>query len=340
MRRALQLAKQGLGVVSPNPMVGCLVVHESKIIAEGYHRVYGGAHAEVEAINKVEDKEILKKSTVYVTLEPCSHQGKTPPCAPMLVNYQIPEVVIASIDVNPLVSGNGIMMMQEAGMLVKSGLLKKEADQLNKRFNTYFTLKRPYITLKWAQTADGFIARENYDSKWISNELSRVLVHKWRTEEDAIMIGTNTCHYDNPQLNARNWEGRDPVRVVIDRNLRLSPQLNIYDQSIPTLIYNLHKNERREHLELIKLEEAHFFKNLFTDLHQRKIQSVLIEGGTATINQCIQLNFWDEARVFTSKQIFNTGIKAPKLQNYHLLDQECLLDDQLTIYKNKDNIYI
>jgi len=340
MQRALQLARLGLGVVSPNPMVGCLVVHQGKIIGEGYHKKYGGAHAEVEAINQVEDKDLLKKSTVYVTLEPCSHQGKTPPCAPMLANYQIPQVVIASIDVNPLVSGNGVMMLQQSGVVVKSGLLKKEADQLNKRFNTYFTLKRPYITLKWAQTADGFIARENFDSKWISNEFSRMLVHKWRTEEDAIMVGTNTVQYDNPQLNVRNWEGRNPVRVIIDRNLRLSSQLNIYDQSIPTLIYNCHKNDRLQHLQLIKLEEAHFFKNLFTDLHQRKIQSVLIEGGAATIKQCIELNFWDEARVFTGKQIFNTGIKAPYLQNFQLLDLEMLFDDQLSIYKNKDNIYI
>ncbi|MFW5761032.1 MAG: bifunctional diaminohydroxyphosphoribosylaminopyrimidine deaminase/5-amino-6-(5-phosphoribosylamino)uracil reductase RibD [Cyclobacteriaceae bacterium] len=340
MQRALQLAAQGLGAVSPNPIVGCVIVYDDKIIAEGYHKRYGGPHAEVEAVQQVKDRELLKKCSVYVTLEPCSHQGKTPPCAPLLINCKVPEVVVASVDVNPLVSGRGLHMLQEAGINVKSGMMRHESDKLNKRFNTFFTLSRPYIILKWAQTSDGFIARENYDSKWISNELSRKLVHKWRTEEDAILISTNTGYYDNPRLNARDWQGKDPLRVVIDRQLRLGAELNIFDKSQPTLVYNLVKNELQDNLEYVKINAGDFFEELMADLYQRKIQSVLIEGGAAILNQLIQLNLWDEARVFTGVKFFAQGIKAPGLVNFQIIAQQKLLNDQLTIYKNANNIYI
>lgn len=340
MQRALQLARYGLGSVSPNPMVGCIIVHQDKIIAEGYHKKYGEAHAEVEAIKQVENHQLLKESTVYVTLEPCAHQGKTPPCAPMLASYHIPEVVVATVDVNPLVSNKGINLLQEAGIKVTTGVLKQESNQLNKRFNTYFTLKRPYIILKWAQTLDGFIARENFDSKWISNELSRKLVHKWRTEEDAILIGTNTGHYDNPRLSARDWQGKNPVRVIIDRQLRLAEDLNIFDRSQSSLVYNCKKAEKLEKLEWIKLEADAFFAKLFADLHHRKIQSVLVEGGAAILNQLINQNLWDEARVFTGEKVFNQGIKAPVLNNYQQVNQQQILNDQLVIYKNQENIYL
>lgn len=340
MQRALQLASLGLGAVSPNPMVGCVVVHQDKIIGEGYHQRYGGPHAEVEAVQQVEDKSLLAQSTVYVTLEPCAHQGKTPPCAPMLVKCQVPEVMVASLDINPLVSGKGLKILQEAGVKVKYGLMQKASDQLNKRFNTFLSLQRPYIVLKWAQTADGFIAREDFDSKWISNELSRKLVHKWRSEEDAILIGTNTGYYDNPRLNTRDWQGRSPLRVVIDRQLRLAPALNIFDKSLPTLVYNLLKSELEENLEWVKLNKDNFFVELFADLHQRKIQSVLVEGGASILNRLIHLDLWDEARVFTGNQLFGQGIKAPVLQNFQAVAQQKLLEDQLVIMKNQRNIYI
>lgn len=340
MQRALQLASYGLGTVSPNPMVGCVIVHQDRIIAEGYHKFYGGPHAEVEAIQQVKYKEILPECTVYVSLEPCAHQGKTPPCAPMLASHKVPEVIVASVDVNPLVSGKGIGILQEAGIQVKTGLLQQEADQLNKRFNTFFIKKRPYIILKWAQTNDGFIARENFDSKWISNEVSRMLVHKWRSEEDAILIGTNTGYYDNPRLNTRDWQGKNPVRVVIDRQLRLANDLNIFDQSQPTLVYNLLKNEQQDNLAWVKLDDDNLFLDLFADLHRRKIQSVLVEGGAVLLNHLIRLNLWDEARVFTGDKAFGQGIKAPQLENFQKIAEQKLLNDHLVFYKNRQNIYM
>ena len=335
MQRALELAERGRGSVSPNPLVGCVIVHDGKIIGEGWHQNYGEAHAEVNAVDSVKDKSLLAESTCYVTLEPCSHYGKTPPCCDMLVRNQLKRVVIAVEDTHPLVMGRGIKRMQEGGIQVECGLMEKEARQLNARFFTAIEKQRPYIILKWARTADGFIARKNFDSKWISNSQSRQQMHQWRANEDAIMVGTNTAHYDNPRLNVRGLDGADPVRVVIDRSLRLSENLNLFDHHQPTICYNLLKDEQSNGLDYVKLPEVTFLEALFEDLKQRKIRSVLVEGGSQLLNGLIEKGLWDEARVFKSPTQFEEGIAAPELS---LSESETLAvaDDELNIYHNPE----
>jgi diaminohydroxyphosphoribosylaminopyrimidine deaminase/5-amino-6-(5-phosphoribosylamino)uracil reductase len=283
MQRAFDLAQLSRGLVSPNPLVGCVIVHNNMIIGEGRHEQYGRAHAEVNAVASVKDQALLKNSSVYVNLEPCSHFGKTPPCADMLVKHQVKKVVISNIDTNPLVGGKGIEKLKTAGTEVITGVLKERGRELNKRFFTYVEKKRPYIILKWAETADGFIARENFDSKWISNEHSRQLVHKWRTEEDAVLVGTSTALHDNPSLTARDWPGRNPVRVVVDRHGRLPQTLTLFDGQQQTLCYTTLKNQVNTNLEFIPLPEPDFQQALLSDLHKRNIQSVIIEGGATTL---------------------------------------------------------
>jgi diaminohydroxyphosphoribosylaminopyrimidine deaminase / 5-amino-6-(5-phosphoribosylamino)uracil reductase len=331
MRRALDLAVLGLGSVSPNPMVGCLIVHNGKIIGEGWHKKFGGPHAEVNAIESVAERNLLKDSTLYVTLEPCSHHGKTPPCADLLIANQIQRVVVANIDPNPIVRGNGIAKLKAAGADVTTGVLESEARVLNRRFFLFMEHKRPYIILKWAQTADGFIARANHDSKWISNEYSRMLVHRWRSEEDAVIVGSQTAAYDDPQLNVRDWTGRDPVRVVIDRNLKLSRGLKIFNGAAKTLCYNVLKNEVSKNVEFIKIGEERFIADLVNDLYSRNIQSVIVEGGAQILNAFITLNFWDEARVFYSPMVFENGIKAPEIHADDFFEDR-LSSDTLKIY--------
>jgi diaminohydroxyphosphoribosylaminopyrimidine deaminase/5-amino-6-(5-phosphoribosylamino)uracil reductase len=330
MRRALDLAEWGRGYVSPNPMVGCVIVHENKIIGEGWHQQYGGPHAEVNAVNSVENQELLSESTVFVTLEPCAHWGKTPPCANLLVEKKVKKVVIAATDSNPLVGGKGIEILKNAGIEVETGILEKDARWQNRRFFTQVEKLRPYVILKWAQTQDGFVARENFDSKWISNSQSRQLVHKWRAEEDAILVGKNTAAYDNPRLDVRDWVGKNPVRVVLDSHLELSKDLNLFDQSIPTLIFNGIKNETIENLEWIRLPEINP-KAILKELYSRKIQSLLVEGGGQVLSQFIQSGLWDEARVFTSQSIFEKGIFAPTL-NQNPSETLSIGTDRLDIY--------
>ncbi len=230
IQRTFELAQSGIGQVSPNPRVGAVVVHDEKIIGEGWHKKYGEAHAEVNAIHSVKDQSLLQESTIYVNLEPCSHFGKTPPCADLLIRHQVKKVVVCNNDPNPLVSGQGIAKLLNAGIEVVTGVLETEGRKLNKRFFTFVEKQRPYIILKWAQTVDGFVARENYESKWISNDFSRQLVHQWRSEEDAVLVGTKTAAHDNPKLDVRDWSGRNPVRVVIDRFLRLSATLHLFNK--------------------------------------------------------------------------------------------------------------
>ena len=330
MKRVLELAARGRGHVSPNPLVGCVIVHEDKIVGEGWHEKYGEAHAEVNAVRKV-DKNILKECDVYVNLEPCSHFGNTPPCADMLITHGVKKVFIANIDSNPLVAGAGVKKLRSAGTEVISGILEYEGRELNKRFFTFVEKKRPYIILKWAQTSDGFIARENFDSKWISNEFSRQLVHKWRTEEDAVLVGTRTAMHDDPQLNVRDWTGRNPVRVIIDRFLRLNEKLHVFDRSQRTLCYNLLKHEEHPNLSLIRLDEQDFIQNLVRDLYNQKIQSVIVEGGAQLLNTFLNRNLWDEARVFVSKANFVKGIPAPSISG-KLIDEEFVDSDTLRIY--------
>ena len=315
MQRALDLAEMGRGHVSPNPMVGCVIVHNDKIIGEGYHQKYGGPHAEVNAINSVTAPNLLPESTCYVTLEPCAHFGKTPPCADLLVAKKVKRVVIASMDTNPLVGGKGVQKLKDAGVEVSTGVLEQQARNLNRRFFTMIEKKRPYILLKWAQTADGFIARNNFDSKWISSEQSRMMVHQWRAEEDAILVGTNTALHDNPKLDVRDWHGKSPLRLVIDRHLRLPTDLNLFDGSLPTIVYNLKKAEESENLNWVKIGEKDFLQNMLADLHERKVQSVLVEGGSFLLNSLMALGLWDEARVFECPALFNEGIMAPSLKD-------------------------
>lgn len=333
MQRALELAEQGRGQVSPNPMVGCVIVYKGVIIGEGYHHLYGGPHAEVNAINSVENPGQLRESTCYVTLEPCSHFGHTPPCADLLVNKKVKRVVIAAMDTNPLVGGKGIAKLRNAGIDVFTGVLEKEARELNRRFFTMIERRRPYVILKWAQTEDGFIARSNFDSKWISSEQSRVLVHKWRAEEDAIMVGTNTARYDNPTLNVRDWFGKNPLRVVIDKQLALPTSLKLFDGSIPTLVYNTVADKEEKNLVKIKLDEPYFLTGILADLYKRKVQSVFIEGGSGLLNTVIASGLWDEARVFDCPVTFTNGIKAPSL-NIVPIETIRLKTDNLKIYRN------
>ncbi len=313
MHRALELAALGIGTVSPNPMVGCVIVHNHRIIGEGWHQRYGSGHAEVNALASVAeiDLPLLPESTVYVTLEPCSHTGKTPPCADLLIEKRVGKVVIAALDSNPLVSGNGIRKLQAAGITVETGLLATQARWQNRRFFTYMEKKRPYILLKWAQTADRFIARQDYSSKWISHTLARTLVHKWRSEEASVLVGTHTAHYDNPRLNVRDWTGSNPIRIVVDRQLRLSPLLHLFDQTQTTLCYNLHTNESHNHVQYIRCQADTFLEEMMDDLFQRKIQSVLIEGGSTLLQQFIDHQLWDEARIITAPHSFGKGIQAP-----------------------------
>jgi len=313
MTRALALAYNGSGYVSPNPLVGCVVVHQDRIVGEGWHQAYGGPHAEVNAIESVKDKRILNECTLYVNLEPCSHTGKTPPCADLLIRHQVKKVVIANQDPNPLVSGNGIKKLREAGAAVITGILSKKGHQLNRRFFTYMQKKRPHIILKWAETCDGFIARDNFDSKWISDTYSRQLVHKWRTEEDAVLVASGTALHDNPSLNVRNWSGRNPVRIVIDRYLKLDAHLNLFDGKQKTICYNLLEDKAHDNLSFVKLPGDTMLEHLCRHLYENRIQSVIVEGGRALLTSFITAGLWDEARIFVSPKTFNTGIRAPEI---------------------------
>lgn len=331
MLRCLELARLGTGAVSPNPLVGCVIVKNDKIIGEGWHQQYGGAHAEVNAVNSVADKSQLAGSTVYVNLEPCSHFGKTPPCADLLISNKVGKVVIANTDTNALVGGNGIAKLKGAGIQVVQGILEEQGRELNKRFFTRHEKQRPYIILKLAQTLDGFIARSNYESKWISNELSRQVVHKWRSEEDAVLVGTKTAAHDNPVLTVRDWYGRNPVRIVIDRFLRLPDKLSLFDGSVKTICYNVLKHEEHPNLTLIRLSETNFLESLLKHLVSLGIQSVIVEGGSTTLSLFIHAGLWDEARVFTSSRQFYSGIAAPAFAGT-LIAEDKIESDTLRIY--------
>ncbi|MBL6449838.1 bifunctional diaminohydroxyphosphoribosylaminopyrimidine deaminase/5-amino-6-(5-phosphoribosylamino)uracil reductase RibD [Fulvivirga sp. 29W222] len=334
IRRAFDLALLGLGNVSPNPLVGCVIVHNNKVIGEGWHKKYGGAHAEVNAIDSVVDKGLLPESTVYVSLEPCAHFGKTPPCSDLLVRSGVKRVVISNIDTNPLVGGKGVEKLEDAGIEVVTGILEREGLEINRRFFTGLKKGRPYIILKWAETSDGFVARKNYDSKWISNETSRKLVHKWRAEEDGIMVGPNTAYYDDPSLSVRDWTGRNPVRVVIDRKLRLPQSLKLFDGSQPTICYNLSSNQESEGVKYVKLPDSNFLDELFLNLFEQNLRSVIVEGGAQLLNLLLEKGMWDEARVFVSPAKFIEGIEAPRISG--LVAEEIIDTDKLLIYKNQN----
>lgn len=335
MHRALELAALGQRRVSPNPMVGCVIVYDGRIIGEGWHRQFGGPHAEVHAVQAVADKTLLPKSRLYVTLEPCSHYGKTPPCADFLLTHGIRDVMICNTDPNPLVAGRGIRKLLEAGCQVHTGLLEEEGLQLNRRFFTFQEQKRPYVVLKWAETADGFIAKPDFCQAWITQPLSRKLVHKWRTEEQAIMVGTRTARYDNPRLDVRLWAGNSPVRVVLDRHLSLPQQHHLHDRSVPTLVYNCQRKDAEENLEYVLLSpQEDLLPQIMDDLYRRNMQSVLVEGGAVLLQSCLRSGRWDEARVFRSVIRFGEGVKAPAFNLAGLTATYQFGEDQLLVFQN------
>ncbi|HBF88012.1 MAG TPA: bifunctional diaminohydroxyphosphoribosylaminopyrimidine deaminase/5-amino-6-(5-phosphoribosylamino)uracil reductase RibD [Bacteroidales bacterium] len=337
IKRCLELAQFGAGNTSPNPMVGSVIVHHDKIIGEGWHQKAGEPHAEVNAINSVKDKSLLKESTLYVSLEPCSHYGKTPPCADLIVSYNIPKVVICNIDPHEKVAGKGIHRMKNAGIEIVSGILENEGEELNKRFFTFHRKKRPYIILKWAQTIDGLIDSDNKSGKgeWISNQYSKVLVHKWRSEEDAIMIGTNTAMKDNPMLNVREWNGKNPIRIVLDKTLRLPKNLNVFDSSIETIVFTEKENPDSKNLRYIKIKfDNNLLNNILHNLVELNIQSIFVEGGGMLFSLFLKNNIWDEARIIIGDKKFRGGVKAPMIDPKYLVDEKMIINDKILFLKN------
>jgi diaminohydroxyphosphoribosylaminopyrimidine deaminase/5-amino-6-(5-phosphoribosylamino)uracil reductase len=340
MRRCLQLAQLGLGSVSPNPMVGAVIVCDGNIIGEGYHQKYGQAHAEVNAMREVVSKfnnyeDLLRQSTIYVSLEPCAHYGKTPPCADLIIRHRIPKVVIGCRDPFEQVNGKGIEKLRAAGVEVISGVLEKECQWLNRRFFTRVQKHRPYVILKWAQTADGFFAPADQTQLWITGPESKNLVHQWRGEEDAVLVGKHTAMIDNPQLNVRYGNGKSPVRVVLDRRLELNKDLRLFDQSIETLVFNEIKTDADSNVKYIALEDFDRYvpQYILYQLYLRDIQSVIIEGGAFTLNSFIEAGLWDEARVFTGKTHLIIGIQAPVVAG-EIIDEVLSGADELRILVN------
>lgn len=327
MARAIQIATNGQALVAPNPMVGAVLARDGQILAEGYHAHFGGPHAERAAIECAQRRNIdLHGATLYVSLEPCNHDGKQPPCTQAIIEAGISSVYIASNDPNPLVNGQGIQALRDAGIEVQTGILQQQADYLNRRFFTYHTKKRPYIILKWAQSLDGFIdaRREDHDQPvWLSNNASRLLVHKWRSQEMAILVGTNTAVRDNPQLNVRHWHGQYPLRVILDRTLRVPPEYHIFDGSTPTLIIagnNQGASTRADsvkHIPNLELLLVDFMKGIerivLDELRKRNITSLIIEGGALVLSNFLKRGYWDEARIFTGDQFLGQGVQAPAL---------------------------
>lgn len=315
MERCLQLAQLGAGKVSTNPMVGCVIVHNGVIIGEGYHRAYGQAHAEVNAITAVIDKSVLPQSTLYVTLEPCSHYGKTPPCADLITAHKLQRVVIGTTDTFSLVAGKGIEKLKNAGIEVTVGVLENECRYQNRRFFCFNEKKRPYVVLKWAQTSDGFIGRlptENALDKRISNAETDIWVHRLRTEEDAILVGKNTALLDNPSLTARLWQGKNPVRVLIDRKLEVPKTFNIFKGDERVIVFNELIESEDHNVEYCKIDfEQPLIPQVLEGLYKNNIQSILIEGGGATLQQFIDAGLWDEVFVIATEKIWVQGIKAP-----------------------------
>lgn len=340
MKRCLELGEKALREVAPNPMVGCVIVHEGNVIGEGFHQFYGKEHAEVNAIRSVNDKNLLKQSTLYVNLEPCSHFGKTPPCADLIIKHHIPHVVIGSMDTNSLVAGQGIEKLKKAGIKVEIGILSEECRELNKRFFTHHEKKRPFIILKWAQTQDGFIdynrllsAKEK--ALQITNEASQKLVHQWRSEEQSIIVGTNTTLLDNPLLTVRMISGKNPLRITLDRTLRIPKDYHLLDKNTPTLIFTEQETESEINLEYVTIDfTIPIVPQILHELHKRNIRSLMVEGGTHLLNGFIQSGFWDEANVFVSDKKINTGVYAPLLIETPILTED-VNGDRLLRFKNQ-----
>lgn len=338
IKRCIQLAKNGRSSVSPNPMVGAVIVCEDKIIGEGYHVRCGEAHAEVNAIRSVKDQSKLKNATIYVSLEPCSHHGKTPPCANLIIEKQIPRIVIGCKDPFAAVSGRGIQMLRDAGREVKVGVLEAECRHLIRNFITFNTLHRPYIILKWAESADGFldINRTGGKPAILSTDLTSMLVHKKRAEADAIMVGTQTALLDNPSLTVRNWVGRNPVRVVLDRQLLLPKTLRLFDGAVSTIVYTIKNEKSAYNLAYVTLaEHQDLLPPIMADLYGRGIQNLLVEGGSKLLQSFLDSGMWDEIFVEKSRRLLYSGVKAPKVVDERPYSDEICFGERMWHYAHK-----
>lgn len=318
-------------------MVGAVIVHNNQIIGEGYHQKYGEAHAEVNAVNSVIDQTVLNESTIYVSLEPCAHFGKTPPCANLIVKHNFKRVVIGCVDTFSEVSGKGIERLKNAGIEVETGILEEECRALNKRFFTFHEKKRPYVILKWAQSSDGFLDKERVANEtginWITQPETKKIVHQWRAEESAILVGKITALNDNPSLTVREVEGKNPIRILLDSRLETPMNAQLFNDEAPLLVFNTIKSDKLDHIEWIQLE--HLSPALIlSELHKRSIQSLIVEGGKMVLESFIQANLWDEARVLVGKPIFERGIVAPQLKT-DFTSQTKLGQDEFYLYKNQ-----
>ncbi len=338
MKRCFELASLGLGNTAPNPLVGSVIVHNGSIIGEGYHQKYGGPHAEVNAINAVEDKSLLAESTLYVNLEPCAHHGKTPPCADLIIERQLKRVVIGNIDPFSAVDGKGIERLKSAGIEVITGILEEEGRWLNRRFFTFHEKKRPYVILKFAQTIDGFLDGNRSDDDdaealKISGSQMNQIVHKWRSEEASILVGKNTILLDNPSLTTRLWPGKNPLRLVIDPELEVPETKAVMSDGNHTWIFNARRDEYCENkLCFIQINDpSDFHSEILTYLHKSDIQSVIIEGGAATLSRFIEASVWDEARIITGNMRIGSGVTAPEFQG-KLIASNHFGDDLLQVY--------
>ncbi|MBC6110426.1 bifunctional diaminohydroxyphosphoribosylaminopyrimidine deaminase/5-amino-6-(5-phosphoribosylamino)uracil reductase RibD [Pedobacter fastidiosus] len=344
IKRCLELALLGIGNVNPNPMVGCVIVLNDKIIGEGYHQKYGEAHAEPNAVKNVFDLfgndagNLLKSATAYVNLEPCAHFGKTPPCADLFVKHRLKKVVIGNRDPFSSVDGKGIEKLKNAGIEVESGILDEECKYFNRRFFTRIQKQRPFIILKWAETANGYFATTDGHQKWISGALAKRLAHQWRTEEDAILIGKQTAVMDNPQLTSREWPGKNPVRLVIDKNLQVPNDNHIFNTEAKTIIFNEVKTDVIGNIHYIQMEDMHFYlaQKIAFQLYLMDVQSVIIEGGANILNQFLEANLWDEARIFTAPNSWESGLRSPIIKA-QLQEQIQIGPDKLSIYINHTN---
>ncbi len=339
MRRCLELAQLGCGAVSPNPMVGALLVHNGRIIAEDYHRMFGGPHAEALVMATVQRKygddaeALFREATLYVSLEPCAHVGKTPSCAKLLADHRVGRVVVACRDPFDKVNGQGIGLLKEAGVTVIESVLEKEALWLNRRFITRVQRQRPYIILKWAQTADGYMAPSDGTPRWITGPVAKQLVHRWRSEEDAVLVGTRTALADRPQLTVREWRGKNPKRILIDKHLAVSNDTELFDGAAETLVFNALKSEWTEKVKYIELEDMDWYlpQKIAYQLYLMDVQSLVVEGGRKTLDLFIEAGLWDEARVLTSRGIWGEGIGAPVL-HAPVAKSRSIGSDRLDIY--------
>ena len=338
MSRCMDLALSASGRVAPNPMVGAVLVYNDHIIGEGCHEHFGQAHAEVNCLNSVkpEDRHLISQSTLYVSLEPCSHFGKTPPCTELIINHNIPEVIIGRRDPFKLVNGSGIQQLQENGISIKVNVLREACENLNKRFFTFHKKQRPYVILKWAQTADLKIAAGNEERLFISNECTNRLVHRWRMEESSILVGTNTAIADNPALNNRFWTGKNPLKMILDLSLRLPSSLHIFDAPEPVIIFNGIKQEQQDHQLYYKINDTdHLIPAIMEACFLLHIQSIIVEGGTKLLQSFIDFNCWDECRVITNHSLFlNDGIAAPIFSHKHFIREETYSTDRIQYFVN------